>query len=413
MDNRNIGILAFTGDEETLETGVTSFNKVLLQSLCRYNYHTHFTVYLSEKNADRYSDLQYSNVTKIVLKKDFFTSKLLHFRYIKLTGIVAFCIFSMKNKHLAAILNKFYDFSLPDADRLDAIIYTVYGYLPFIPLFMRFNADIPLISVIHDIRHLIYSRMIGVDIYTRCLAVTSETVCVPSLFIRDQLAKRYEIPLSKISILFSIPDFTLFDRSSSENAPAIKNEYHLPEDFLFFPSTIVETKNHITLMKALKVLKDKGTIVHVILTGTMGYNHVFEDIKKAICQLGLSEQIRHLGFVPDNDIAGIYRSATALIMPTLGESFSIPIWEAFYLGTPVLSSNAFDMVEQVGEAGLFCDPTDINDIADQIYKIWTDADLRKELVKRGYERIKDLTLDTYAQKWQKLIEKTISKSRSQ
>ena len=408
LGNRNIGILAFTGEEETLETGVTSYNKVLLQSLCRYNPHTRFTIYLSETNANRYSDLQYSNVKKIILKKDFFSSRLLHFRYIKLSGIVAFCIFCMKSKPLAAIFKKFYDFNLPYSDQLDVIIYTVYAYLPFVPLFMRFDANIPLISVIHDIRHLVHSRMIGVDIYTKCLAVTSERVCVPSLFIKNKLAKRYGIPGSKISVLFSIPDLTLFDRSSAKNVPAIQKKYHLRENFLFFPSTIVETKNHIFLMRALKLLKDRGKIVHVILTGSTPCNHAFEDLNKTICQLGISEQIRHLGFVPDNDIAGIYRSATALIMPTLGESFSIPIWEAFYLGIPVLSSNAFDMMEQVGDAGLFCDPTNIVDIADKISTIWTNAGLRKELIKKGYERIRGLTLETYAQKWKKLIEKAIN-----
>jgi len=83
---------------------------------------------------------------------------------------------------------------------------------------------------------------------------------------------------------------------------------------------------------------------------------------------------------------------------------SMPIWEAFYLGVPVLSSNVCALPEQVGDAGLLFDPYNIDDIADKIYKIWIDEKLRAELVKKGYDRIKNLTLENYAKQWENIIE---------
>jgi len=84
---------------------------------------------------------------------------------------------------------------------------------------------------------------------------------------------------------------------------------------------------------------------------------------------------------------------------------SMPIWEAFYLGVPVLSSNVCALPEQVGDAGLLFDPYNIEDMAEKIYKIWVDENLRAELVKKGYDRIKNLTLENYAKQWEDVIKK--------
>jgi len=105
----------------------------------------------------------------------------------------------------------------------------------------------------------------------------------------------------------------------------------------------------------------------------------------------------------------LYKLSTALVMPTLFESLSIPIWEAFYLGVPVVSSNVCALPEQVGDAGLLFDPNDVEDMAGKIYRIWIDEDLRKELIQRGYERIKDLTFEKYAKDWESIIDEVLGK----
>lgn len=83
------------------------------------------------------------------------------------------------------------------------------------------------------------------------------------------------------------------------------------------------------------------------------------------------------------------------------------IWEAFYLGVPVVSSNACALPEQIGAASLLFNPHDIEDMAEKIYKIWTAESLRKELVNKGYERIKNLTLENYAKQWEEIIREAI------
>jgi glycosyltransferase involved in cell wall biosynthesis len=142
--------------------------------------------------------------------------------------------------------------------------------------------------------------------------------------------------------------------------------------------------------------------IPLILVGSKKNN--FENVMKEIQNLGLSRQVKYLGYVPDEDMPYLYKLATALVMPTLFESVSMPIWEAFHLGCPVVSSNVCALPEQVGDAGLIFDPYNIEDMAEKIFIIWTNENLRSELINKGFERVKDLTIENYAKEWEKILE---------
>jgi glycosyltransferase involved in cell wall biosynthesis len=73
------------------------------------------------------------------------------------------------------------------------------------------------------------------------------------------------------------------------------------------------------------------------------------------------------------------------------------------LGTPLLCSNLFSMPEQVGDAGLLFDPFSPEDIAEKIFTIWTDDDLRRRLVENGYRKGNELTQSNYARQWEHII----------
>ena len=111
----------------------------------------------------------------------------------------------------------------------------------------------------------------------------------------------------------------------------------------------------------------------------------------------------------DNEIVALYKKSIALVFPDLLGPTNIPPLEAIVLGTPVICSNVFSMPEQIGEAGLFFNPYDINDMAQKIYKVWTDNDLRIKLIAKANEKAKSLVLEKYAEKWEKVIDEALSK----
>jgi len=77
------------------------------------------------------------------------------------------------------------------------------------------------------------------------------------------------------------------------------------------------------------------------------------------------------------------------------------------VGPPYVSSNVCALPEQVGDVGLLFDPNNIEEMAERIYKVWADENLRKELIQKGYKRAKDMPLRNYARKWGEIIEETL------
>jgi glycosyltransferase involved in cell wall biosynthesis len=270
----------------------------------------------------------------------------------------------------------------------------------------------PYIVTIHDFQHKYYSEFFTIkerlsrEIAYRTGEKANLVIC-ESNYVKQDIMKFLKINESKIKVLPSPPPSYLHNLEiRTENLSRLKNKYNLPENYIFYPAQFWYHKNHINLIRALRYIKDKYNLeIPLILVGSKKNN--FENVMNEIQNLGLSQQVRYLGYVPDEDMPYLYKLATALVMPTLFESVSMPIWEAFYLGCPVISSYACALPEQVGDSGLLFDPYNIEDIAEKIYNIWTNENLRKELINKGFERVKDLTIENYAKEWEKILEEVL------
>ena len=104
-----------------------------------------------------------------------------------------------------------------------------------------------------------------------------------------------------------------------------------------------------------------------------------------------------------DDLQAIYRLATALVMPSLFESVSIPIYEAFQVGTPVAASGILAIPEQVGDAGLLFDPKSVASIKEAILRIVRDPEAARLLGKRGRDRMLAMTPERYGAQLQDLL----------
>ena len=121
-------------------------------------------------------------------------------------------------------------------------------------------------------------------------------------------------------------------------------------------------------------------------------------VKEYICENNLEENVTILGYVDNECMAALYKHAVALVMASVIGPTNIPQLEAFLLGCPVLVSDVYAVSEQVGDAALLFDPYDYHDIAKQIERIWTDDELRNELIDKGYERAKNWGPEQFMQR---------------
>src|SRR5262249_15358635 len=108
--------------------------------------------------------------------------------------------------------------------------------------------------------------------------------------------------------------------------------------------------------------------------------------------------IRRLDFVNLSTLVALIRGARAVVFPSLYEGFGLPVLEAMFLGTPVVTSASGGLREIAGEAALLVDPYDVGDITGAITTITNDGDLRCELSRRGIVQAAKFSPDRYRER---------------
>jgi glycosyltransferase involved in cell wall biosynthesis len=106
--------------------------------------------------------------------------------------------------------------------------------------------------------------------------------------------------------------------------------------------------------------------------------------------------MRALGFLNDRDLAVLYRTATAFVMPSTYEGFGLPVLEAMRLGAPVICARASSLPEVAGDAAVWFDPTDETDAAAAIARVMADGDMRARMRVAGLLRAAQFTWDETA-----------------
>ncbi|MBX9807176.1 MAG: glycosyltransferase, partial [Flavobacteriaceae bacterium] len=117
--------------------------------------------------------------------------------------------------------------------------------------------------------------------------------------------------------------------------------------------------------------------IYLICTGhpTEFYTN---NIKPFIEKQGLTDKIKFVGIVSDEELFELYHKCSAVVVPTLYEAGSFPLVESILMGIPVVCSNVTSLPETIGDGQFVFDPIDISDIADKINKIWSDDIYRIE-----------------------------------
>ena len=182
---------------------------------------------------------------------------------------------------------------------------------------------------------------------------------------------------------------------------AVQARLKLPERFVFFPAQFWRHKNHIRLIDAFKLVVSSEPDLKLVLTGNQGeeYASVMRHIKSG----GLDQSVKHLGYIEQEDLQAVYQLALALVMPSLYESVSIPIFEAFQLGTPVATANILSLPDQVRDAGLLFDPLSTDAMASSMLELVRNAELANSLRTRGLSRIRAMTPDLYGERLETLL----------
>lgn len=223
----------------------------------------------------------------------------------------------------------------------------------------------------YDVRELHYSMM--------CKYV--DGILVDSNVGKQHVVESYNVDQNKVFVLPFVPPYYLLDAKVED----VKMKYDLPDQYFFYPAQFWQHKNHINLLSAVKILKNRNVDVNLVLVGSKKNN--YDKVIKKIEEFELSDSVYILGYVSNDDMASLYQNAIATTFVSLIGPTNIPPLEAMILGCPLICSNAYAMPEQVGNSALLIDPMSPIDIAEKMNQIIDDEVLAKKCIKRGNEII--------------------------
>ena len=209
---------------------------------------------------------------------------------------------------------------------------------------------------------------------------------------KAEIEKFYHIPAERIKVIpFFAPQFTSISKLTDQD---IIKKYNLPSQYLFYPAQFWPHKNHIGLLLAIKLLKEKYDIEFpLVFVGSDKGNESY--VREMVQKLNLSQQVYFLGFVPQEDMVNLYGHAFALTFMTFFGPDNLPPLEAMALGCPVIASNVSGAKEQLGDAALLVDPKKPEEIAEAIKSLSEDSALRQDLIERGLIRASQWTAQDY------------------
>jgi glycosyltransferase involved in cell wall biosynthesis len=236
------------------------------------------------------------------------------------------------------------------------------------------RVDAPAATTIHDLQHEAFPQFFSRPqltyrrhVYGRSVRASGLVVAV-SEHVGDDLAERLGYPRDRVRVIYHGVDHERFRPDGRAREP-----------FLLYPANWWPHKNHELLLEAFALVRAERPDVRLTLTGA-GHPRVLPD--------GVSS----LGRVSDDRLADLYRSAAALVFPSLYEGFGLPPLEAMACGCPVAASRAGALPEVCGEAAVYFDPTSVEDIARGI------GDVLDRPPRGGVERAARFTWEEFARR---------------
>lgn len=227
----------------------------------------------------------------------------------------------------------------------------------------------------------------------------ADAVIVPSEYTRRDAVETLNIPEDYIYVVYDgyDPDFApIEDRGVIE---AVWGKYGLHDPYMLYMGTLAPHKNLLRLVEAFYILKKKKRLPHRLVL--VGHTYLSEPLFQRVESLGLWGEVVFTGFIPKADVPPLMNGADLLVLPSLYEGFGLPLLEAMACGTPVIASRAASIPEVVGDAGMLVDPYDVEALAETLYQVAVDSDLKADLRRRGLERVRLFS-------WEKCARETLS-----
>jgi alpha-1,3-rhamnosyl/mannosyltransferase len=302
-------------------------------------------------------------------------------------------------------------------------------YLPFPYYLEPARIDAPVVATFHDLNHLYFPENFGAEgvaTLDRQLRYWTERVDVAvssTRFIRDDVEAKYPAARGRTRIVYVAP-YGIAPLTEERRLAALAR-FHLEDrGFVIYPCNNSRHKNVLALLAAADILKRRnGSLAYpVVLTG-FGTDRVGDGTSPSFAEvdafltessLVLGEDVRTLGFVTDEEVDALTRSARCVVSTSLYEAGCGPALDAWQSGVPVAFSDIPPFVEQLEVLGVEAetfDPRDPESIADALARVLDDRETAFARAERSRAAIAAYSWEIAARGYREAFEDAIARRR--
>jgi glycosyltransferase involved in cell wall biosynthesis len=207
---------------------------------------------------------------------------------------------------------------------------------------------------------------------------------------KNDLIHYFKVAEEKIHVIYQPCNVIFSIKPTEKQKKEVKEKLNFPDTFILMVGNIEERKNIKTVIDAVQ---NQNINLPLVIVGKESRYAV--ELKKEIEQKNI-KNVYFYHHICHSDLPAIYALASLFIYPSFFEGFGIPIIEALSCEVPVITSNTSCFAETGGEAALYVNPNNIEEVIYAIYKLVNDSELQKNLIEKGKHQIKKFSSDVIA-----------------
>ncbi len=318
------------------------------------------------------------------------------------------------NENFKKVLADFRWYTLKEQIKLPVILYSLKLDLVHFP---HFNIPVfyikNFIVTIHDLIHQKFSMQRSSTHSTQIYFIKqlfyrfvfwlslkkSKKIITVSNYVKNDLKDVWNVDNNKIIVTEEGVDKSILEineKITKKEMDDILNKFNVKPPFIFYIGNAHPHKNVEGLIKAFMEIKSRLQYLQLVLAGNDHY--FWQRIKKEFNH----KDIIYTGRLTDEEMVTFYKNAKAYVFPSFEEGFGIPLLEAFACGCPVASSNKASLPEVGGDAALYFNPSNNQDMQQKIMKVINNSKLATLLKENGAKRVKKFSWKDLSEKTQKI-----------
>ncbi len=252
------------------------------------------------------------------------------------------------------------------------------------------KSGLPSVVTIHDLIFLRYPQQyawIDRKVYNlkfRHACQKADRIIAISKQTKEDISHFYQIPEEKIQVVYQTCHDRFRKKIGHSAKSYVREHYHLPEEYLLFTGSLSKRKGLLELMYAWSRLPVSLRIPIVVVGEGKAYR---KKVEAFLRKERLVKSVYWLGRAKDKDLPVLYRMATALIYPSLYEGFGIPIIEALFCHTPVITNKVAALPEAAGPGALYAEAGQTGSLLLRLTELLESQSLRQKLARAGHQYV--------------------------